>query len=156
MRDINNNREFLSYIKTPLSKNSLDVLYSANGIKFERCKLFSDFVESLIIIVTDTYMGDDITKPDQRLQHFHWCWEKNVENFSKENIHFRHHQNLYEYFQEFMLDVYYSSDKGESEYLKHNLIKLWKYVFNYNTNKTRSDVDTFIEVYKMFEKSLNI
>lgn len=150
-----NTQEFLSYIKTPLSKSSLNVLYSANNIKFERCQLFGDFIESLIVKIVDTYMGDDITKPSQRVKHFKWCWDKTIEEFQMEGINFKSNHEIYNYFKGFMVDSYYSTnDKGDVEGSKINLTKIWKYIFDYNTNKTRSDVEIFIDVYKMFEKTL--
>ena len=150
-----NTQEFLSYIKTPLSKTSLNVLYSANNIRFERCQLFGDFIESLIVKIVDTYMGDDITKPSQRVKHFKWCWDKTIEDFNGEGINFKSNNEIYNYFKGFMIDSYYSTnDKGDVESNKINLTKIWKYIFDYNTNKTRSDVEIFIDVYRMFEKTL--
>jgi len=155
MSNTRKTQEFLSYIRTPLSQNSLNVLYSANSVKYERCQLFSDFTESLIAKVSDTYMGDEFTKPVQRMEHFKWCWDENIEDFSNENINLKHSAELFHYFQQFMVDSFYvSTDKSDMETLKHKLTKLWKYILSYTTNKTRSDVDTFLEVYRIFEKTL--
>jgi len=49
---------------------------------------------------------------------------------------------------------YESTDKVDMEVVKFRLNKVWKYILSYTTNKTRSDVDTFLEVYKIFEKTL--
>ena len=156
MSNTRKTQEFLSYIKTPLSQNSLNVLYSANNVKFERCQLFSDFTQSLIAKVADTYMGDTFTTPVQRIEHFKWCWDENIQNFEDENIQLKHSRELFHYFQQFMVDSFYAStDKDEMDVVKHRLTKLWKYILGYTTNKTRSDVDTFLEVYKIFEKTLN-
>ena len=156
MSNTKKTQEFLSYIKTPLSQNSLNVLYSANNIKFERCQLFSDIVQSLMCKVMDTYMGDSFTKPEQRIEHFKWCWDSTMSDFYNEGIHLGESTELYEYFEQFMLDSFYmTNDKGDISDIKHNLIKLWKYILSYTTNKTRSDVDTFIEIYRIFEKALN-
>jgi hypothetical protein len=150
-----NAQEFLSYIKQPLSKTSLSVLYSANNVKFERVQLFSDFIQSLIVKVLDTYMGDDLTKPEQRVEHFRWCWNKNIEDFKEEGIEFTETGEIYDYFSEFMFDIFYSTkDKSDIEANRREMNKIWKYIFNYSTNKTRSDVELFLEVYKMFEKTL--
>jgi len=60
----------------------LNVLYSANNVSFERCHLYCEFTQSLVAKVTDTYMGDEITTPVQRMEHFKWCWEDNVKDFA--------------------------------------------------------------------------
>ena len=103
----------------------------------------------------DTYMGDKFTTPEQRVEHFKWCWNATMLDLANENIHLNNTKDLYNYFEIFMLDTFYlATDKGDIENTKDNLTKLWKYILSYSTNKTRSDVDTFLEVYKMFEKTL--
>jgi hypothetical protein len=147
---------FLKYINTPMSRESIIVLYSANNINFEKCELYNEFIQSLIFLVYDTYMGDDITNEKEQKNHFNWCWDKNIENFEKEGFIFNS-LKLKSYFLEFMLEVYYPiTKKEENKTALDNIIKLWVYIFDYNNNKSKSDMDTLIEVYKMFENSIKI
>jgi hypothetical protein len=147
---------FLKYINTPLSRESIIVLYNANNINLEKCELYNEFIQSLIFLVYDTYMGDDITNEKEQKNHFNWCWDKNIENFEKEGFIFNS-LKLKSYFLEFMLEVYYPiTKKEENKTALDNIIKLWVYIFDYNNNKSKSDMDTLIEVYKMFENSLKI
>lgn len=147
--------DLLKYINTPMSKESIIVLYNANNIKYEKCELYNDFIQSLILLIYSTYMGDDITNEDERKNHFKWCWDKNIDNFKKEGI-LIDSDKLYSYFLEFMLEVYYPiSQKEENPIAQENILKLWSYIFNYNNNKSKSDMDTLIEVYKLFENSIN-
>lgn len=152
---MNNKRHnFLDYINTPMSKESIAVLYGANNVKFEKCELYSDFVQSLLRLAFDTYMGDDITSIEEQINHFRWCWNKNQTNFLNEGLLFDNNK-LYEYFLEFMLEVYYTSvDKNQIENPDKLLLKLWFNIFDYNKVKTHSDIDTLIEIYKIFDKSL--
>ena len=155
MIDKNKTLKFLDYIGKPMSRESITVLYSANNIKYETCELYNDFVQSLIFLIYDTYMGDDITNEKDKKNHFSWCWNKNVENFKKEGLTFENNK-LKNYFLEFMLEVYYPiSKKEENQIALDNIIKLWSYIFDYNNNKSKSDVDTLIEIYNIFENSLN-
>lgn len=147
---------FLKYINTPMSRESIIVLYNANNINLEKCELYNEFIQSLIFLVYDTYMGDDITNEKEQKNHFNWCWDKNIENFEKEGFIFNS-LKLKSYFLEFMLEVYYPiTKKEENKTALDNIIKLWVYIFDYNNNKSKSDMDTLIEVYKMFENSLKI
>jgi hypothetical protein len=101
-------------------------------------------------------MGDDITNEKEQKNHFNWCWDKNIENFEKEGFIFNS-LKLKSYFLEFMLEVYYPiTKKEENKTALDNIIKLWVYIFDYNNNKSKSDMDTLIEVYKMFENSIKI
>ena len=155
MSNIDKTRNFLSYIRTPLSQNSLNVLYSANNVKYERCQLFSDFTQSLICKIMDTYMGDGFTTPEQRIEHFEWCWNATLNDFICEGIEFKESIELFHYFQQHILDTFYTStEKNDIDKTKVKLINLWKYILSNTTNKTRSDVDTFLDVYRLFEKTL--
>jgi hypothetical protein len=147
--------DFLSYIKNNLSEHTLIMLYDANKVRFDKCQLYSDFVCSLLLIVFDTYMGDEYTDKEQRISHFNWCWDKNISNFKEEGIIFKSIVELKDYFKEFLIEVYYNiEDKESKPYISENLISLWEYLFDYKKPKSQSDVDSFIEIYNIFEKSL--
>ena len=147
--------EFLSYIRNPLSEHSLAILYDANKVRYDRCQLYSDFVCSLLMVVFDTYMGDEFTNEEQRIKHFNWCWDKNINNFKEEGIEFKSIIELKDYFKEFLIEVFYNIDEKESKpYIKENLISLWEFIFDFKKPKSQSDVDSFIEVYSIFDKSL--
>ena len=155
MDNINKKIEFLSYIRTPLSENSIVVLLSANNIKYERSQLYGDFIQSLLAIVFDTYMGDEITQEVDKVSHFKWCWNKNLNNFKDESINFSYTQESYDYFLEFMYEVFYSIPNKETKpHIPYTISVLWFKLFSYETIKTRSDVDNFIEVYSILDKSL--
>ncbi len=152
----NKNNNFLDYINTPMSKESIAMLYDVNDIKFEKCELYSDFVQSLLRLAFDTYLGDDVTSIENQIKHFKWCWEKNKSNFISEGLIFDN-PKLYNYFLEFMLEVYYSSvDKNQIEDADKLLLKLWYNIFDYTRVKTHSDMDTLIEIYQIMEKSIKI
>ena len=147
-------RKFLSYIKTPLSEDSVAVLYSANNIRYEKCLLFNDFVQSLLTLIFDTYMGDDFTSDEDKVNHFKWCWTKNINNFKEEGIHFNESKEAYDYFLEFMMEVFYTLNDKDDRNVPITIRTLWISVFSYNKLKTRSDMDNFIEIYKILDESL--
>jgi hypothetical protein len=100
-------------------------------------------------------MGDEYTDKEQRITHFNWCWDKNINNFKEENIIFKSIEELKDYFKEFLIEVYYNiEDKDSKPYISENLISLWEYLFDYKKPKSQADVDSFIEIYNIFEKSL--
>jgi hypothetical protein len=154
---INKNKtlELLNYINKPMSKENIAILYMNNDIKYEKCEMFNDFIQSLLMLIFDTYMGDDITSPPEQKNHFKWCWNKNVENFKKEGITIGDYKS-YSYFLEFMCDVYYPITKKENAQSSKNLLKLWAFIFDYNNLKSKSDIDTLIEVYKMLNNSVTL
>ena len=153
MYNIEKTRKLLNYINNPMSREGVNVLYSANNINYDRCQLYSDYVQSLLLLIFDTYMGDEITDSEQQKHHFKWCWDKNVLNFKDEGIHI-HSEKLFNYFHEFMMEIFYTlNDKINQENFYETLQTLWLNIFDYNGVKTNADMDTLIQVYKLFEKS---
>ena len=135
-----------------MTKESIGIVYEANNIKFERCELYNDFVQSLLRLIFDTYMGDEVTDSKNRVKHFKWCWDKNVENFKTEGISFND-DKLYEYFLAYVNEVYYNSEKKIDESIDKEHLNMWHDLFNYNKEKTNHELDTLVEIYKIFEKS---
>ena len=153
---MDNRKNFLRYINAPIKKSDVILIYKVNNIKKERCELYSDFVQSLLRLTFDTYLGDDITDSDAQIKHFKWCWKKNKQNFKKEGLLFGD-EVLFDYFMEFILEVYYVSvDKNDEMELEKNLLSIWYKIFDYNSRKSNYDIDSLIEIYNIFEKSMKI
>ena len=156
MKGSNKNVKPLRYLNNHMSAEDIGVLYQINNIKFEKCELFNDFVQSLINTVFDTYLGDEVMGNEDQLNHFNWCWKHNVERFKKEGITLGN-KKLNKYFKEFMFDVYYPvSKKDENPLVGENIRKLWAYIFNFTNLKTKADIDTLVEIFKLFEDTLKI
>ncbi len=148
--------DFLAYINKPMSKESIAMLYDANNIRFEKCELYSDFVQSLLHLIFDTYLGDSVTCPKEQINHFKWCWDTNVMRFIEEGLVFEN-ERLYNYFLEFMLEVFYTSpEKNNITDVDKLLLNLWINIFDFSKIKTHSDMDTLIEIYQLMEISLKI
>lgn len=154
--------ELLNHINnSPMSKENIAFLYSTNSIKYEKCELFGDFVQSLLNLVFDTYMGDEmyggeeITDIAGQKSHYKWCWDKTVEMFKKEGIFIGDYKSQ-KYFMDFMLFAYYPQNKSALSNLNINILTLWDFLLNYNNLKSKPDVETLIEVYKLFDNSLAV
>ena len=150
-----NKNSFLGYINNPMGTEDMMLFYKENNIKYEKCELYSDFALSLIMTIFDTYMGDDFTSLDDQFKHFEWAWQKTILNFVEEGLDFEAN-TLYEYFLEFMLEVYYPIVNKNELCIDKKICKLWLDIFDYHRIKTNSDIDALIEIYIIFEKSLKI
>jgi hypothetical protein len=150
---MNNNQEkFLNYLSKPLSKASIMMTYDAHSIVHDKCELYGDFIMSFLRIVFDTYMGDEITNEVQRHQHFDWCWDENVRRFELEGVLIDNYM-LKDYFSDFMYEFYYKSTKKKEEAYEMGCMRVWQDIFDYNKLKSKSELETFLEVYGLFEKS---
>lgn len=146
--------EFYNYITKPLSEDDVNVLLKANNIVYERRMLYYDYVISLIDLIDGTYMGDDIMGEAEIKDHFKWCWDKTIDNFKKENIEFTSMDELYNYFYSFMSDAYYNDIEKYSAMFKVKLF--YNSLFSAFSNKTKSDIDALVDLYKLFDKSFKI
>lgn len=145
----------MEYIKKPLSIESIDMLYNANNVRYENAVVYSDFSLSLINLVLNTYLGDDLTKGKDKRKHFEWCWDKVISNFKKEQIDLKPSEELKEYYHDFLQVAFYENqEKEDDEKIALGIIKYWREIFDIQTVKTRAEVDVFLEVYKLFNSQL--
>ena len=149
-----NTIEFLRYIGTPLTKDEMTLLYKANNVRYDKCELYYDFIKTLNLLVIDTYLGDDVitTEEDQK-RHYLWCFSKVILDFKSENIYFDDSDALKFYFFHFYNELFYPNEDKDGIIIKLNVLP--NLSFDFHRVKTRSDMDLLIELYKLFEKSLN-
>tara|TARA_Y100000310_G_scaffold336896_1_gene422605 strand:- start:755 stop:1222 length:468 start_codon:yes stop_codon:yes gene_type:complete len=149
-----NSAEFIKYITTPLIAEEMHLLYKANNIKYDKCELYYDFILTLNKLVAGTFLGDDVINSEENIKnHFNWCIEKIFDNFKKENIIFDEIDELKNYFYNFYIELFYNINNKNEAIEKLNKLPILS--FNYSRIKTRSDMDVLLELYRLFEKSLN-
>lgn len=145
--------KYVGYIKNPLTLIEIELAYKIKKIDPARAELYGDFVQSLCDLIFMTYLGDK-HHPNSidRLNHFKWCWEKTQANYDLMGYSFSKGKQQFEYFETFFVDVYYFAEEKD-DILEDSIKNVWGFIFNYNIVKSKLDVDNFIEIYNMFEKS---
>lgn len=139
----------------PLSENSLSILYSANNIDYELVELFNDFSQSLLLLIFNTYLGDDVTTSSDKVKHFNWCWEENIKNFKEEGIIFEDDDEAFNHYLEFMVNFFYMIDKKEDlKEVTMTIRVIWASIFSYKKIKTPREVDKFLKIYTLMKKTL--
>ncbi len=147
-----NKEGYLEFIFSENYKNQLDVWYRAYNISREKIELFQDFLISLYELVDETYLGPDVFESTENQRgHFSWCWDKVIENFSKEKIYFREVGTHKEYFCNFFIEAFYVTIlEGGTTKIPEYFTKL----FNVEHKKSRSELDMLTDVYKMLDSNL--
>jgi len=153
------NAEFIRYVKTPLSEESIQMLLDSHGVTYEKAKLFGDFVKSFLMRSFTTYLDGVESKiystKEQQNNHFLWAWNTTITDFNKENIIFFDDIKVRAYFRAVMFDSFYTfEDKSLDGFDVNNMYKLWYTLFDYKGRKTRMDVDGFTELYDLFNEAL--
>jgi hypothetical protein len=142
----------LNYFSKYLESEKIIYLNTLNKVTVEKVELYHDFVITLSNLIYETYLGDDIINQDDIItKHFNWCWLHNINNYKKENIFFKETGTHYYYFHKYFTEMFYKNDKKNDKTLTE-IVKFWDVIMNISTPKTKSDYDTFIELYKLQEK----
>lgn len=149
-----NSAEFIQYITKELTMEEMTLLYKANNINYDKCNLYYDFIMTLNRKVNNTFLGDDVINNEEDIKnHFDWCFRQNIKNFSKEGILFMEIGLLKEYFFNFYMELFYNTTNKKD--VLEKLDKFPNMSFKYYRLKTRSDMDVLLELYRIFEKSLD-
>jgi hypothetical protein len=115
---------------------------------------YGEFIGCLIQRCFDTYLGDDVTDMEGRLNHFNWCWNKTVSDFRLQNIYLGLGIDVKLYFKNFMFEIFYNVENKEYSvnHLKTQLF--WRRIFDISAPKTKADIECMLSVYKLFDDSI--
>jgi hypothetical protein len=143
---------FLEYFSKQLSFEQMVYLNTINNISPEKVELFRDFSISLTYLIEDTYLGDDVIQTqDDQVNHFNWCWDQNIKNFSRENIVFQSKGEHYYYYLAYFVDIYYGNS-NKTKGLFQKIVGFWDDILSIDIPKTKSEHDLLCEIYKIMDK----
>lgn len=143
---------FLVYMNMPLTDEEINLIYRANNVNYERCYLYYDFLNSFFTLIKETYLGEEYINGDHEKNHFNWCLNKVTEDFKKENINFKIKDDFKELCFTYVKEIFY--EERDKEIHGDRMIKFWDHIFKYEGIKTKSDMDAFIQMYKILDSSL--
>ena len=87
----------------------------------------------------------------EKENHFEWCWNKTLENFSKENIKFNLTGEHKDYYEKFYMDLFYNAENNK---ISGNILMFFEELFNEEKMFTKSDLDMLTEIYKLLNKNI--
>lgn len=152
---------FFRYISKPIPSEDVDVWFKVNNIIVEKLELFSDFSISLNLLITETYLGEHNSHSETKInlssednqKHFDWCFNKVIDNFSKEGIRVKKKGDHYTYFKTFFNDVFYNQ---KEENIRKSVGVFFNELFDINKPFTKSDLDIIGVIYKTLDKNMEI
>ena len=126
--------------------------FKRHNILKERIEIYRDFTINLLYYIFDTYLGKEyIHKDSDVIGHFNWCYTKVLDEFIEEEIDFYNNKNIYDYFFNFYYDQLYSADNPKP---LNYFILLWDEIFNYKKDKKKKHFDVLLEIYNVFNPSI--
>ena len=152
---------FFNYIAKPIPSEDLEIWFRVNNIIPEKMDLFSDFCQSLTMLILETYLGEQKDRNETKIhlssednsKHFEWCLNKTIDNFQKEGIKFNKKGEHIDYFKSFYNDVFYNQ---KEEKIKNSIKTFFKQIFDIDTPFSKSDLDIVLLLYKNLDKNMSI
>jgi hypothetical protein len=123
-----------------------------------RAELYRDFTINLLHKIYDYYLDvKTLSNSDDMCNHYNWCYNEVCKGFEKEKIIFSDNADLKSYFYSFYIHHVYKTDgRTDKDSIDiHKLDKFWRGIFNYKNQKNSNDMNILIEIYNIFNKSLN-
>jgi len=124
----------------------------------DRVEIYKDFTLNLLYYIVDYYLDDKTLSDDVDIKnHYNFCFNKVCDEFNKEGIDFSKNEVLREYFYQFYYLQFYkiNKDSNSQDITITHFIKFWKNVFNFEKQKNQTILSTLIEIYTVFDTSMN-
>jgi hypothetical protein len=148
-----------NYISKQVDPEEVDIWFKVNNIIPEKMELYYDFCYSLFSLMVTTYLGGSaetsetgvLMNEEENLQHFKWCWSKNIENFKREDINFNDEGEHFNYFYTLFTEVFYTQKRED---LRNSINDFFDDLFNREKPFTQVDLDLVYNLYKSLDKNI--
>jgi hypothetical protein len=147
---------FFNWMAKPLPKDEIIIWFNIHNMTYEKIELYGDIFKSLNHIISDTYLGNDMSETkitlseEDKISHFDWCWKKVIEDFKRENIIIKYEGEHKEYFKSFYMETFYNQKNVK---IKNSIPKFLSEIFDVTMTYSKSDLDLLTELYKLIEKN---
>lgn len=123
----------------------------------DRVEIYKDFTINLLNYIVDYYLDNKTLGLDEDIRnHFNWCFNKVCDEFKLEGIDFSGNKKLREYFYDFYYHQFYKREFVNGELINiAQYDKFWRNVFDINRIKHKNIINTLIEIYTIFDVSIN-
>ncbi len=123
----------------------------------DRVELYKDFVINLLNNIIYYYVDYDSINTDINIKnHYNWCYNKVCDEFLKEEIDFKTNDELREYFYTYYYHQFYRAQTNPNQDISLNYFeKFWKNIFEIERQKNKNIIGVLIEIYNIFDKSVN-
>jgi len=125
----------------------------------DRVEIYKDFTINLLYYIIDYYLDKKTLSKDEDIRnHFNWCFNKVCDEFKKEDIDFSSNNELKEYFYNFYVNQFYKREplNNEEELTLVSYEKFWRNIFEIDKQKNKNIINTLIELYNIYDTSINL
>jgi len=118
--------------------------------RIETCR---DFTINLLLYIDFYYIDKESLSDEVDIKnHYNFCYDKTCDDFEKEDLHFKNNIELRNYYYGIYYNQYYKLDKPSMKIC----YKFWNDdIFNINKFRNKNVMELLIELYDIFNTSLN-
>lgn len=121
----------------------------------DRVELYKDFTINLLHYIYKYYIDrESLNNYIDIHNHYVWCYSKVCDEFKLENIDFSKNDELREYFFSYYYHQFYLADSNQDTSLEHFEL-FWRSIFEIDKQKNKNIINILIEIYSVFDKSIN-
>jgi len=125
----------------------------------DRIEIYKDFALNLLYYIQYYYIDRESLSMDEDIyNHYSWCFKKVCEEFLIEGIDFTKNTELKEYFYAYYYNQFYKLNKNNLNQ-DTSLVyyeNFWKNIFEADKQKNKNILNILIEIYNIYDKSINI
>lgn len=123
----------------------------------DRVEIYRDFTINLLNTIVYYYIDYESINSDVDIKnHYNWCFDRVSNEFLLEEIDFKKNKQLREYFYSYYYNQFYKMEYASiQDIVISDYLKFWNNIFDFETQKNRSILNVLIEVYTVFDKSIN-
>lgn len=120
----------------------------------DRVEIYKDFTINLLSYIMDFYLDNKTLNADNDIRnHYNWCFNKVCDEFKEEGLDFSNNENLRQYFYDFFYHQFYKRENQDIVYTYYE--KFWLNIFNIEKQNNKNIMNTMVELYNIFDKSVN-
>lgn len=122
----------------------------------DRVEVYKDFTMNLLYNIFHYYIDSESLSADEDIRnHFVWCYNRVCDEFIKEGINFKKNEELKEYFYSFYYHQFYVIQKQNQDVSLEYYENFWKNIFDVEKQKNKNFINILIEIYNVYDKSIN-
>jgi hypothetical protein len=121
----------------------------------DRVELYKDFAMNLLYYIYNYYIDRESLSEDEDIRnHYNWCFNKVCDEFKQENIDFSANEELKEYFYAYYYHQFYKDNENKDTSIGY-YEKFWRNIFEIDRQKNKNIINILIEIYNIYDKSIN-
>ncbi len=136
-----------------VSEREIDSKFKKENITYQKVELYHQFLIKLSIYLHKSYFGrKHLVSDNDIMGHFNWGYNKVCDDLHIFNMNFKENVILNGFLYVYYVTSIYENEKWQEDSIIKDQI-YYNNVMSYNHDKNYYDLETMIDLYKIFDES---